>query len=110
MSNLSKLILMLVFISLPLIGNAMRCGNKLVSEGDYQSRIRAICGEADDIIKRTIYEVEKCCLDGRAFIKELHEPIYIEEWIYNFGPRRFMRKLSFENGELIEIDEIGYGY
>ena len=33
----------------------------------------------------------------------------IEVWLYDFGPRRFMEELSFENGRLIAIESLGYG-
>lgn len=32
------------------------------------------------------------------------------EYVYNFGPRKFMRRLVFEGGILVSIDTIGYGY
>lgn len=34
----------------------------------------------------------------------------IEEWTYNFGPRRFIRVLVFENDQLVSIDTGGYGF
>lgn len=33
----------------------------------------------------------------------------IEEWVYNFGPQRFMQLLVFENGRLSKIQELGWG-
>ena len=38
-----------------------------------------------------------------------HEVI-ITEYVYNFGPRKFMRRLLFEGGVLESIEKIGYGY
>lgn len=32
-----------------------------------------------------------------------------EEWTYNFGPRRFMQVVTFENGRLIDVQSAGYG-
>lgn len=35
--------------------------------------------------------------------------IQIEEWIYNFGPQRFMQLLIFEDGRLKSIQDLAYG-
>ena len=34
----------------------------------------------------------------------------VETWVYNFGPSKFMRKLRFEDGVLVEIKVLDYGY
>jgi len=36
--------------------------------------------------------------------------VTISKWIYNFGPRRFMKTLIFENDKLINIESGKYGY
>ena len=38
------------------------------------------------------------------------EEIALTEYVYNFGPRKFMRRLVFEGGILVTIEKIGYGY
>jgi hypothetical protein len=35
--------------------------------------------------------------------------IQIEEWVYNFGSQRFMQLLTFEDGRLKQIQDLGYG-
>jgi len=32
-----------------------------------------------------------------------------EEWTYNFGPRRLMQVVVFENGRLVDVKSAGYG-
>jgi hypothetical protein len=36
--------------------------------------------------------------------------VIVTEFIYNFGPRKLMRRLIFEGNVLVEIESIGYGY
>ncbi len=36
--------------------------------------------------------------------------VVVEEWTYNFGPRRLMRVIRFENGLVTSIRQLGYGY
>jgi hypothetical protein len=38
------------------------------------------------------------------------QEVVVTEYIYNFGPRKFMRRLVFEGGFLVTIESIGYGY
>ena len=38
------------------------------------------------------------------------EELALTEYVYNFGPRKFMRRLTFEGGILVRIESIGYGY
>jgi uncharacterized protein YvpB len=36
--------------------------------------------------------------------------IPVEVWVYNLGPNKLMRRLRFEDGLLVNVDELGYGY
>lgn len=88
----------------------MRCRSALITVGDRQSEVVSKCGDPDDVIERLVYK-SLAVRDryGNAY-REVTVPVTIEEWTYNFGPRRFMRLLRFENGELKDIDTLGYGY
>jgi hypothetical protein len=43
---------------------------------------------------------------GYGFSQE----VVITEYIYNFGPRKLMRRLLFEGGVLVSVETLGYGY
>jgi hypothetical protein len=36
--------------------------------------------------------------------------IPVEVWTYNFGPDRFMQRIRFENGVIVRIESLGYGF
>jgi hypothetical protein len=36
--------------------------------------------------------------------------IPVEVWIYNLGPSKLMRQIRFEDGKVVEIETLGYGY
>ena len=40
----------------------------------------------------------------------LAEEVIVTEYVYNFGPRKLMRRLVFEGGILVSIESLGYGY
>lgn len=81
---------------------ALRCGNKIVATGDRMHEVYRICGDP-------------------AFVDSYDQPIWFygygpqgydhfDVWTYNFGPRRFMQELIFQNGVLRYINQLDYGY
>lgn len=90
---------------------AMRCGNKLIVEGDSRLDVRAKCGEPVDIVKRSVLRRPVYRRNGRLFHygEDLVE-VPVEFWTYNFGPNQFMRRLRIVDGEVEEIEILGYGY
>lgn len=89
---------------------ALRCDHNLITEGDRRAELRRHCGEPVSV---TSYYAT------RAFVKHhgrllLHpgfrREVLVEEWTYNFGPRRLMRVVTLENGVVTEIETLGYGF
>jgi len=91
---------------------AFRCGNSLVTEGDTRSEVIADCGEPTEIdSRRAILRRPIEWIDGRLYtVGEGLVEIPIDVWIYNLGPRKLMRRLRFEDGRLVSIETLGYGY
>lgn len=89
---------------------AMRCGHKLVRVGDHKTDVLAKCGEPDDVEERTAVRGTRLRHPYGALEIDQFEEVVIEEWTYNFGSRKFQQLLEFENGELKNIQELGYGY
>ena len=107
---------------------AFRCGHKLVSEGDYIEQVRDKCGDPMAIDTYTIIREDRILYPGHYYLpkhayphyakeydygtrsRSVHIEIFVEEWLYNFGPRKLMRRLRFENGILRDIDELDHGY
>ena len=90
---------------------AMRCGTRLVREGSTPSQVRANCGEPDDVItttetrQRTVYNR----VAGVVVADTISVEVQVQQWVYNLGPQRFMRRLIFENGVLVEIEQLERG-
>lgn len=84
-------------------GGGLRCGNKLVSVGDHRAQVYALCGEPDSV---AIYYYHRYN-DGPY---HNHQDVQVTEYIYNFGPNKFMRQLRFVGGKLKSIELIGYGH
>jgi len=90
---------------------AMRCGTRLVREGSTPSQVRAYCGDPDDVItttetrQRTVYRN----FAGTVVADTISVEVQVQQWVYNLGPQRFMRRLIFENGLLVDIEQLERG-
>ena len=100
--------------------HALRCGTKIVRDGMHEAQVIAICGEPTTRrdIGRTLRgpDLRSYPTDPRYPTDRYYYPIpyptevVVTEYVYNFGPRRLMRRLIFEGGVLVSIESIGYGY
>ena len=100
---------------------AFRCGSKLVKDGMHEQQVVAICGEPT-AIRHLGYALRGYDLRMRRRLSpgftEFYHPGYgnyvqeviITEYVYNFGPRKMMRRLLFEGAILVSIESLGYGY
>lgn len=90
---------------------AFRCGTKLVHEGDTRAEVIAKCGEPAEMDERTVLRRPVYWIHGRPYhLGYGLVDVSIETWIYNLGPHKLMRRLRFEDGLVVEIDTLGYGY
>jgi len=90
---------------------AFYCGTHLIHEGDSRAMVRARCGEPADIEVRTVLRRPVVFVGGTPFPSgtDLIE-VPVEFWTYNFGPNKLMRRLRFDDGELVDIETLGHGY
>jgi hypothetical protein len=91
---------------------AFRCGSHVIDEGATRSEVAAKCGDPTEISRRSaILRRPSVWIGGRPyFTSEALIEIPVEVWIYNLGPNKLMRRLRFEDGVLVDIDTLGYGY
>ena len=112
---------LLLFAATPAL--AFRCGSRIVSEGDHYSKVLKYCGEPVGVQERVIYREGRTRPrfrvegpNGLEYDREVlqyersYVEVLVEEWTYNFGPRRLMQLVRFENGFVVNVDQLGYGY
>jgi hypothetical protein len=83
---------------------AMRCGNRVVSEGLQDFQVQERCGAPFWTDRYTSVDVI-----GAYGPVERQRTVQYDVWYYNFGPRQFMRQFLFRDGELIREETLGYG-
>lgn len=129
MKKYFKIVFLLISIVVSEQSVALRCGNKLVDVGDSKPKVNFVCGEPDYKELREIAYPDYCSnrvdfneqssfyYRGRSRQYLPHHLNYTlcqyktrEVWIYNFGPRKFMRELIFYRGHIEEINALEYGY
>lgn len=81
--------------------DTMRCGQRIVTEGDSTYDVRMRCGEPVMANRRTEYRSQRIWLNGRSFEQTVE--VVVEEWTYDFGPHKFVQYLTFEQGKLITV-------
>ena len=91
----------------PAGADSMRCGSKLMTDGDPSDKVLAYCGEPASIERREI-------LRGYGYYRgvPVHSAyeVAVELWTYNFGPHKLMYRLRFEDGLLVDVDTLSHGY
>jgi hypothetical protein len=68
----------------------MRCGQRVIAVGETMYDVQTKCGEPTQRIQR----------GGGSKGRWAN----IEEWTYDFGSKRFVRVLTFNNGRLVYVE------
>jgi hypothetical protein len=99
--------------------HALRCGDKVVREGMLEVEVLEHCGEPTAVrergfVLRAYTPREMLRLPDAEGVRfgpgNFYQHLLVTEYIYNFGPRRLVRKLRFEGGQLTDIETLGYGW
>ena len=106
--NLWRLAVAAVLLSraVPAIAaSSWHCGSRLVGTGQSVDDVYDLCGEPESRTASTEFITRHlpCGVD-------VTRAVLVESWIYNLGPKRFVRYLTFRDGTLVRIDEGSYGY
>lgn len=90
----------------------MRCGSHVITEGDTRSRVMAYCGDPTEIQSTSsILRRPVTWVNGRPYtVGDGFVEVPVDVWLYNLGPNKLMRRIRFEDGLVVQIDTLGYGY
>ena len=98
-------------LAAPAHADGMRCGGRLIRDGDPRAQVRSFCGEPADVQTRTILRRPSYDYRGRiVYFGDNLVEIPVETWTYNFGPNKLMRRVRFVDGIVDEVETLGYGY
>jgi hypothetical protein len=111
------LLALLLTASTPALADGMRCGTRLVSDGDTLYEVHDRCGEPQFKMKRMELRTVRTWLStpcvtpatqcGRMIERTVE--VQVDEWTYDLGPTQFVRYVTFEDGRLLRIVTGDYG-
>jgi hypothetical protein len=85
--------------------DSWHCAHRLIGSGQTIDEVYERCGEPVDRSFATEYVTVRVAYDVAVT-----RVVPVERWLYNPGPRQFLRYLTFRDGILVAIDEGSYGY
>ncbi len=91
----------------PAAADSMRCGTRLMTDGDPADKVEAYCGPPVSIERREI--LRPWGYHRGVTVRGTYE-VSVELWTYNFGPSKLMYRLRFEDGLLVDVDTLTHGY
>jgi len=99
---------------------ALRCGARLITEGDPREKLLKECGPPSDVSSWQEERWEE--FDGppsprlhreferRRGVYGVRRIVQVEQWTYNWGPSRFIDVVRIEDGFVRRIQSGGYGH
>jgi len=100
--RLAAMLALLLLAAAP-AAHALRCGNRLVTNGDFEFQVRERCGNP--------YWIEdhyQTLVAGDERI-EVAQPVEYSAWFFNFGANRLLVRLLFRDGRLVREDTLDRG-
>lgn len=89
------------------------CGPYDIAEGLNKFRLLSACGPPAS--RRYSYTLAPARRFGGIGLRhpghaQALVQVYLEEWVYNFGPRHLMRVVTLQNGVVTDVQSEGRGY
>ena len=98
---MSAYLLAIVFFLVATPCNALICDGGIVSDGDTQVDVLRRCGPPTFVT-----QPDKIYTDWGDSVRQTT----VVHWIYNLGPGKFIRTITFTGGRVTDIEEGDYGY
>jgi hypothetical protein len=121
MQSSMKFLALIMCLPLSAGAQSLRCGEGLITEGTTQAEVAARCGQPAQVDRQALYSEGAAALPGGpapgngppllpGLVRRSGSEVSVEVWTYNFGPSRLMERIRFENGVVVKIESLGYGY
>jgi Protein of unknown function (DUF2845) len=106
------LLIVLLAISWDAGAQAMECSDKLITQGDSIAKVAALCGNPAQVDRTSIVRSTSGSFINGQWIQSggAQIEIPVEVWLYNLGPDRLMRQIRFEDGRVVKIETLDFGY
>jgi hypothetical protein len=89
--------------------DTLRCGSKLISDGDPVEKVLQYCGEPVAKKRTWITRQPRFEYGGQEIPFEGTEDVPVDLWTYDFGANKLMRRIRFVAGKVDSIETLGHG-
>lgn len=90
------------------LSQSLRCSDKIISTGSTRAEVATLCGDPTQVDHKTIYHDVAGAASG--VIATTTAATEFEIFVYNFGPNRLMQRIWLQDGVVVRIESLGYGY
>jgi hypothetical protein len=104
--------LILLALSWDASAQAMECGNRLITQGDSLAKVASLCGNPTQVDHKSILRQASGSRVNGQWVASAGAQVEIpvEVWLYNLGPDKLMRQIRFEDGRVVKIETLDFGY
>ena len=101
----------LLAVLLPCVASAdtLRCGSKLISEGDPVEKVLQYCGEPVAKARTWMTRQPRFEYGGQEIPFPGQEDVPVDLWTYDFGSNKLMRRIRFVAGKVDSIETLEHG-
>lgn len=89
--------------------DALRCGSKLITEGDTQEKVLQYCGDPVAKTRTWITRQPRFEYGGQEIPFQGTEDVPVDLWTYDFGSSRLMHRIRFVAGKVDSIETLEHG-
>ena len=89
--------------------DSVRCGSKVITEGDTIERVREHCGEPTETARTWMTRQPRFEVGGQEIPFEGSEDVPVDLWTYDFGPNKLVRRIRFIAGKVDSIETREHG-
>jgi hypothetical protein len=86
----------------------IRCSDKIIGRGSSRFEVASLCGDPAQVDHKTVYNSISGATPGLLAGSSVE--VQVELWTYNFGPNKLMQRILFEDGVVVRIESLGYGF
>ena len=98
-----------LLVSASVRAEALRCGSKLITDGDTQEKVLQYCGEPVEKKRTWITRQPRFEYGGQEIPFPGSEDVPVDLWTYDFGSSKLMRRIRFVAGKVDSIETLEHG-
>jgi hypothetical protein len=95
--------------SSPAAADTMRCGSRLISDGDTIEQVLESCGQPAERTRTWIQRQPRFEYGGREIPFEGREDVPVDLWTYDFGSSKLKRRVRIVAGKVQSIETLEHG-